>query len=935
MVKIFFTSIVLWWSWALLPIDAVGQFAVPQSPGIPEPTDEIREVDEELANQILRELGSQEFAIRQTAAEQLWQLGAAGRQVLIAASQHPDREVRKRAQDMIRIVDLGINRGTPPKVAKLVLLFHSSGQEVRSRVLDLLIRQNRFGLAFELIQQVDDQDQVQQLYHDTVSLNDLLMRLAREEDWESIDFILNHRLPFQFDSMVCVYYQLAQQRIPNLIRQISDALTRGEKEGGDPDDRQRLMLCSLCRIEDQYEQALRHASEIKNPSRRSAMTQQIYLEQGVWKTLSRNMVLPEDNLRPDEGKFVFSLPQQALIHSFANEKQQLQGVIGKLVERVSLLQDQQLLDESQQAKALVLEVALSVMDWQAAAPFLDIADRLDVFELLILLQKIDEAFAAIELGSTFEERSIWLQRRIRNIKSLENKIRRQEQNGEDSDAAEEDLDQTWQLCCDVVGHLGTLGFTQEALFHYRTLFAGIRSNEDSFDLRSDVILGLMHLGEYDEVWKLVERGFSETEHLNLTYDLFPYKRSDSVFWLEELSKRTPDPMDRLRLTAALINSPLALGNDVDIESELAFVRDQNQTPAELEYEISKVMSYHGRDEESARHLRIAEGLDNESARQDLAVQYLDLGEYSAAAELFEKSMKSRPSALSAILCAEAYRELGELQRAALLETIGFVHWHDSYRSNTIVTQFARIDRLHLITDFLKIYVVSPGAERVSNERYRSSLAATRMGTEPARAANDLQIMLLDLLNNPASGLRRLSFWADTPRQIAIAKATSCIADGNTEAAVEQLMTCIRFRPGDSGIGENLFRQLEAAGEREQANQLFDQLQGFYQDALVRYPLSPLHHNNYAWMCATANRNLGFAKRHSEKAVTARPFNSSYLDTLAEINFLSGETGQAIELSRRCTQLNPFKIHYRQQLQRFRKAQGPSEDQNRSVENFWP
>jgi hypothetical protein len=58
-------------------------------------------------------------------------------------------------------------------------------------------------------------------------------------------------------------------------------------------------------------------------------------------------------------------------------------------------------------------------------------------------------------------------------------------------------------------------------------------------------------------------------------------------------------------------------------------------------------------------------------------------------------------------------------------------------------------------------------------------------------------------------------------------------------------------------------------------------------------------------------------RHGLKACSQRPNSSTFKDTLGEIYFLLGDTELAIELSRRCIQINPTKRHYRQQLKRFR------------------
>jgi tetratricopeptide (TPR) repeat protein len=147
------------------------------------------------------------------------------------------------------------------------------------------------------------------------------------------------------------------------------------------------------------------------------------------------------------------------------------------------------------------------------------------------------------------------------------------------------------------------------------------------------------------------------------------------------------------------------------------------------------------------------------------------------------------------------------------------------------------------------------------------------------------------------------------------EARARIQNLDIDQAVREIAKINRLRPGSIDLVEEIVPLLDQAGFKEQANQIFVDASDFFLDLLQQYPDSPLLNNNYAWMCATAGRRIEFAKRHAQLAVSLMPENASYLDTLAELEFLTGNTQQAIELNRRCLQINP-KIHYLRQSYRF-------------------
>jgi tetratricopeptide (TPR) repeat protein len=877
--------------------------------------------NDERIRQLITDLASPNFPIRQKATENLFRLGKSNRDLLIQAARQPDREVAKRAGEILKIYELGIDSQTPPEIGNLVLFFNESGLEVRGQILSLLGAQNRFRLVFDLLDQVADAEKQHELYLLAFGLNDILLRLARENQWDDVEYLLAHPITLKHDPIPCTYYHLVSGKLDELTTRLENELLARQQDGKTIEDQDHLTLASLCRIQRNYDEAYSHAEEIEDTTLRLELIRQILMERGDWQSIADRMVLPEENLNPQEGRLVFTLPQQVLVHRFLNDEDQVRELLSQLTAKSVELTKQDEGDENAKSfRRLVVQLALAVSDWTTASKFLDRSNRLETFELLSYLNRSAEAFESVEVGRSLDERIVWTRRRIRNMQSLEKKIQRQEENDLDSDAATEDLTKTWNLCCEMVRQLGSFGFRKEALFHYRELFDAIGEGRTVWQRRGDVIEGMMVLGEYAEVWKLIERSIPEAEYNQLMTFLFPFKRTSAEYWNNQLVKRYPIGLTRLQKIAALVNSPLAGETRIDVDEELSIALGKSKSLAgKLDFQVARILEYHGRTDESWLHLTAASSLADVSAREQLAFACLERGDYATAAEIYDQVFRQQHGALNAMMAAEAYSLLGQSETSALRNTIAFVYWHESFRGASITSSFAELNRLHRMKNFLQVYVCVPGSDRVADERYRSALCSSLQKHDPVNEAICLQIMLINLFKTDNPSSRRLTWWAQTARQLTLARATAEIANSNFGEAMEELLAYNDFRPGDPDIAEKLLPAFDAAGETERADELFDLVTGFYFEMLRQYPGSPLYHNNYAWICACGKRRLQYAMRHCEIALEATPLNSSYLDTLAEVYYLQGNIDKAIETSRQCTLLDPIKRHYQNQLRRFREA----------------
>jgi tetratricopeptide (TPR) repeat protein len=270
-----------------------------------------------------------------------------------------------------------------------------------------------------------------------------------------------------------------------------------------------------------------------------------------------------------------------------------------------------------------------------------------------------------------------------------------------------------------------------------------------------------------------------------------------------------------------------------------------------------------------------------------------------------------------MLSGQCYRGLDQIRNAALRETVAFAHWRRSYRNSQDIVAFRELDKLDLLTGFFLVTVYLPDNQTVSNESYRALLAQSVREQSPLDGARHLRIYVVDAFGNEDfSKIARPLYWAELAREIQLDQAAADIALGNTDVAVESMIAVNEFRPGDPGLGEKMVAALDQAGARQSADHLFESISRFYFRTLKKYPRSPLHHNNYAWICARAGRQLTPALRHGMVAIAERPLTTNYLDTLAEVYFHLGEPDSAAELSQRCTQIAPRKRHYQNQFRRF-------------------
>jgi len=145
-------------------------------------------------------------------------------------------------------------------------------------------------------------------------------------------------------------------------------------------------------------------------------------------------------------------------------------------------------------------------------------------------------------------------------------------------------------------------------------------------------------------------------------------------------------------------------------------------------------------------------------------------------------------------------------------------------------------------------------------------------------------------NSAVLGILNVRFRADFFRGMQQLKSS------HRKAALKTLDACQALIPGGGTLADDFFPAIRGAKIDQQYDQWFDQNYQHVEAACQLYPKSANSHNTAAWLAARAVRRLDSALRHAETALSLRPSQGAYIDTMAEVWFARGDRKKAITWS---------------------------------------
>jgi tetratricopeptide (TPR) repeat protein len=193
-----------------------------------------------------------------------------------------------------------------------------------------------------------------------------------------------------------------------------------------------------------------------------------------------------------------------------------------------------------------------------------------------------------------------------------------------------------------------------------------------------------------------------------------------------------------------------------------------------------------------------------------------------------------------------------------------------------------------------------------------------------RSADVQRAALVESLQPYSSGLQFLigrgffaSFRFSAQRERLI-RAVACIERGDFAEASRHIHIGRQIKPQDIEMVVQCYPRLIKADQIQLATEIFEDFEHTMLAQIASWPRDATAHNNLAWMYSQCDLKLDEAKELALKAVSLAPNSAVYLDTLAEVEYRSGELEKALETARQCVRLDPRETHYRENLVRFRQ-----------------
>ena len=168
-------------------------------------------------------------------------------------------------------------------------------------------------------------------------------------------------------------------------------------------------------------------------------------------------------------------------------------------------------------------------------------------------------------------------------------------------------------------------------------------------------------------------------------------------------------------------------------------------------------------------------------------------------------------------------------------------------------------------------------------------------------------------NSVLSPRRSLSYLVD----LEITKTKIEISDGRIKDAERRLEELQKINPSDSSMLEDIYQLLVDSGNSEGADKLFQTTYLISKSTVNRFPDHGKQNNNLACLLSRCAKKLDEALIHANKAVSIDPDNGAFLDTLAEVYFQLGNRSKAIEISKRAVELLDGDKQVKRQLKRFK------------------
>jgi hypothetical protein len=824
--------------------------------------------------QWVKELGDNEFDVRESASKKLWEAGEAAEAAVLAATKSPDAEVARRAAELNDKFRWGIYPDTPPKVLGLITRYQAADESGRlilvremfdagaagcTTLLKIARAEKDANFRRRLLGQIGEES------------SHAIPALLADGSFANLETLLELSVDAESDAAMPSYaaYWLLRGKL-------DDAITRRKAEAAKADGKRAWeVLAYLYRAKGDLP-AARAAAEKTD---RADLVEEVLYQQGDWKALAK---------RPATNEFrreVEAMGYKAAYQRLAGDATGFDATIADLRKFGEGRADGDA-EVWYAAKALFLNDrpadALALLAKKNYRP--------DVrFEVLAAQGRYKEAFEAA--GPTKQkpgdpDRGLLDVLRARSLYQLGETDKARAIFTRLAGAIQEGNETLWEERLVDVEY--RLGLRQQSWAHCARVLAANKSPG-----RLPYLLGKVFPGQGDEaaaLWPALRKIPARADNL-------------------------PDPMQQIR--------------------DLFDGRATEKAITDLAAAMEKWQGQLGPEEREARLLALAAaataGKHDSLARSYLekamqggsAAALLRLGDHlaankdwPAAAERYAQAWaKDRNDPLPLFLRGNALSRSGKEKEGALwIERARLLPLGNERVRHEFADGLARRghpDEARRQRDLL-IRLSQPGSFYAGDALRQTALETAER--DPLKAADLHEKAMLRALDV------RISFqdsgaYVAVPGAIHRLRVRGLIAAGKFDDVGKEIARSEAALPDDVELPCLAVPALEKAGRTKEADELFTRCRVLHEALCRDYPNSAREHNSVAWLSACCRRELGKGQDHAEKAVALAPQSAGYQDTLGEVYFQRGDKAKALAAARKAAGLEPKVEYYKRQIQR--------------------
>ncbi|HKB03882.1 MAG TPA: hypothetical protein VKD90_16790 [Gemmataceae bacterium] len=895
----------------LVPVLATFVLALPRPPSKGATPDQIKKAIEDLS--------STRFAVREKASKVLWEAGASAEPALREAARSADEETANRAKAILEKFDWGLYPDTPADVVKLINKFQAGDPSARQEAVSELMRLKppRFSTLRKLIAHEWNDDARRQMFavmagQARQSVPGLIVAGQLDEAGELLDICMSAEQP-QSAADYAAFHHL-RKTIPDAIKRMEAV----RKKGSEADARRAMVaLAYLYRVQKDWPAARKAATDAGDRQ----LLNDLAWEANDWKALAESA--PEPGEAEDRGA-------KAAYHRLAGNKAKYDELIAELRKELTGV-------EGDDSAAYTLAHAL-LLNGQGAEAMTVLKGRGKrgadlMFDLLCAQLKFREAFAhadqvAKELDKDEQSEVERDELTIRRGKAL---------------AMLGDRDAATQVF---------RGLIEKAIAGNRELVA-IQA------VKSAIRGGMRDLAAECAARALAhaDKNGRSDESQELLEPLFDDRKSVAQVWWRALRADKPDEdppatMTRVRAFA----DGKADRKEVDRLAGLIQKAKPGRAygfgnrdsilityPADAEFATAEAYRAAGVLEKAEEHYKKAltekplnvKDIPDLSALDDAAIlgaitnseylmRYGDLlverKRFKEAAALYRRAWDAGPTApLPLFLQGHTLTLAGDAKEGARLMRLA--HWVP-LGNEVLRTQFSEeLMKRGFQDDSRKEmeFVLETGWFRT----YYVGNVHLRMGRLMARqrdfgtAARYYEKDVISLFRTGAHFVDDKAYLT-VPELTRTYRAKALLAAGKTDEALAEARAGLAVLPGNVELAIGLVPDLERAGRKKEADEIYAQIKSAFAGAIGEYGSSAELRNGLAWTMVNCARDLDEAQKHAERAVELSPRAAGYIDTLAEIHFRKKDRAKALELMKKCAALEPTNPYFRKQLERFEK-----------------